>query len=147
MYQPAVEPQSTNRGCLPEGHEYRNPDKTQVTASHLRNKEAKRSLKIQWYNSDLKNTDYPKYLGITLDMTLDYKEHIHNTKMKVATRNNLPRKLATPNGEQMQVQSEQRHWLYATRSPKMQRQYGRYQNIHTYWTLSSTKHAWRSQDS
>ena len=35
-----------------------------------------------------------KYLGVTLDRTLSYKQHIHNTKMKVATRNNLLRKLA-----------------------------------------------------
>ena len=36
----------------------------------------------------------PKYLGVTLDRTLSYKTHIHNTKMKVATRNNLLKKLA-----------------------------------------------------
>ena len=35
-----------------------------------------------------------KYLGVTLDRTLSYKTHIHNTKMKVATRNNLLKKLA-----------------------------------------------------
>ena len=43
---------------------------------------------------DLDNTDIPKYLGVTLDRTLSYKTHIHNTKMKVATRNNLLNKLA-----------------------------------------------------
>ena len=37
---------------------------------------------------------YPKYLGVTIDQTLGYKQHIHNTKMKVATRNNLLRKLS-----------------------------------------------------
>ena len=47
-----------------------NPDKTQVTAFHQRNKEAKRSLKIKWNNSDLENTAYPKYLGVTLDTQL-----------------------------------------------------------------------------
>ena len=38
--------------------------------------------------------EYPhsKYLVITLDRTLGYKQHIHNTKMKVATLNNLLRK-------------------------------------------------------
>ena len=71
-----------------------NPDKTQVTAFHLRNREAKRSLKIMWNRANLENTTCPKYLGVTLDRTLSYKEHIHNTKMKVATRNNLLRKLA-----------------------------------------------------
>ena len=71
-----------------------NPDKTQVTAFHLRNREAKRSLQVSWNRVDLENTDTPKYLGVTLDRTLSYKTHIHNTKMKVATRNNLLKKLA-----------------------------------------------------
>ena len=71
-----------------------NPDKTQVTAFHLRNKEANRSLKVEWNRTQLENTPHPKYLGVTLDRTLSYKEHMHNTKMKVATRNNLLRKLS-----------------------------------------------------
>ena len=52
---------------------------------------------IFWKNSngvDLENTAYPKYLGVTLDRTLSYKQHILNTKMKVATRNNLLKKIA-----------------------------------------------------
>ena len=71
-----------------------NPDKTQVTAFHLRNSEAKRSLKVSWDGVDLGNTTHPKYLGVTLDRTLSYKHHIQNTKMKVATRNNLLKKLS-----------------------------------------------------
>ena len=46
------------------------------------------------------------------------------------------------NWEQMQVQSELHHWLYVTRSL----QYAQNENMHTYWTMSSTKHAGRSQD-
>ena len=42
----------------------------------------------------LENTPHPKYLSVTLDHTLSYKEHMHNTKVKVATRNNLLRKLS-----------------------------------------------------
>ena len=71
-----------------------NPDKTQVTAFHLRNKEANRSLKLEWNRTKLENTPHPKYVGVTLDRTLSYKEHMYNTKMKVATRNNLLRKLS-----------------------------------------------------
>ena len=70
------------------------PDKTQVTAFNLRNKEANRSLKVEWNRTKLKNTQHPKYLGVTLDRTLSYKEHTHNTKVKVATHNNLLRKLS-----------------------------------------------------
>ena len=72
-----------------------NPDKTQVTVFHLRNKEAKRTLKVKWNRTDLENTPHPKYLGITLNRALSYKQHIHNTKMKVATRNNLIRKMSS----------------------------------------------------
>ena len=71
-----------------------NPDKTQVTAFHLRNKEDNRSLKVEWNRTELENTPHPKYLGVTVERTLSYKVHIHNTKMKVATRNNLLRKLS-----------------------------------------------------
>ena len=71
-----------------------NPDKTQVTAFHLWNREAKRSLQVSWNGVDLENNDTPKYLGVTLDRTLSYKTHIHNTKMKVETRNNPRKKLA-----------------------------------------------------
>ena len=71
-----------------------NPDKTQVTAFQLRNREAKRSLQVSWNVVDLENTDTPKYLGVTRDRTLSYKTHIHNTNMKVATRSNLLKKLA-----------------------------------------------------
>ena len=35
-----------------------NPDKTQVTAFHLRNREAKRSLKVSWNEVDLENTTH-----------------------------------------------------------------------------------------
>ena len=52
---------------------------------------------------------HPKYLGVTLDRTLGYKQHIHNTQMKVATRNNLLRKLSRSKWEPTQVQSEQQH--------------------------------------
>ena len=72
-----------------------NPEKTQVTAFHLRNKEAKRSLKVVWNKTELENTTHPKYLGVTLDRSLSYKQHIRNTKMNVATSNNLLTKLAT----------------------------------------------------
>ena len=48
---------------------------------------------IKWNRTYLESTPHPKYLGTTLDRTLSYKQHIHNTKMKVATRDNLLRKL------------------------------------------------------
>ena len=52
-----------------------NPDKTQVTAFHMRNREAKRSLQVSWNGVDWENTDIPKYLGVTLNRTLSYNTH------------------------------------------------------------------------
>ena len=72
-----------------------NPDKTQVTAFHLRNKDAKRSLKLVWNKTELENT---LTRGIqVLPLIARYATnsiYIHNTKMKVATRTNLLRKLS-----------------------------------------------------
>ena len=89
-----VEVETTIEESLSElTHYYRfnnmrvNPDKTQVTA--------KRTLKVKWNRTGLENTPHPKYLGITLYRSLSYKQHIHNTKMKVATRNDLLRKLSS----------------------------------------------------
>ena len=86
--------ESTNEEAMGELTEYyRNsslraiPDKTQVTAFHLRNRDAKGSLKVSWNGVDLENTTHPKYLGVTLDRTLSYKQHLQKTKMRVATRN------------------------------------------------------------
>ena len=76
-----------------------NPDKTQVTAFHIRNKEAMRELDVTWNGTVLENTAHSKCLGVTLDRTLSYKKHIQNTKMKVANRNNLQKKLSTSKSE------------------------------------------------
>ena len=48
-----------------------------------------------WNKTELDNSTHPKYLGVTLDKSLSYKQHIQNTKMKVASRNNLLTKLVT----------------------------------------------------
>ena len=70
-----------------------NPDKTQVTAFHLRIKEAKRELVVTWNRTVLQNTAHPKYLGVTLDRTLSYKKHIHEDEG--AYPDNLLKKLST----------------------------------------------------
>ena len=70
-----------------------NPTKTQVCAFHLRNKQANRKLKITWDNIDLEHYTHPVYLGVTLDRTLSFKNHINKLKQKVSTRNNLLSKL------------------------------------------------------
>ena len=63
------DPTTPNPPCLVNAKLYlrANTDKTQVTAFHLRNKEAKRTLKVKWNRTDLENTPHPKYLGVTLN--------------------------------------------------------------------------------
>ena len=71
-----------------------NPAKMKITAFHLRNREAMRTLKVLRNGVDLENTAHPKYLGVTLNRTLSNKQHTQNTKMKVVNHNNLLKKLA-----------------------------------------------------
>ena len=73
-------------------HLHANPAKTQVCSFHLRNREANRPL-IKWSGTPLEHCTHPVYLGVTLDRTLTFKEHIKNTKSKVGSRNNILRKL------------------------------------------------------
>ena len=53
-----------------------NPRKTLVTAFHLK-VEANLLLKVLCNNTELNNTTHPQYIGVTLDMTLNYKQHIN----------------------------------------------------------------------
>ena len=71
-----------------------NPAKTQVSLFHLRNREVGRKLSLTWNGVDPKHCDFPVYLGVTLDRTLSYKQHIEKVKGKVRTRHNLLHKLA-----------------------------------------------------
>ena len=70
-----------------------NPAKTHVSLFHLRNREVGRMLSLTWNGVYLKHCDFPVYLGVTLDRTLSYKQHIEKVKGKVRTRNNLLHKL------------------------------------------------------
>ncbi|KAL4154014.1 hypothetical protein QTP88_001847 [Uroleucon formosanum] len=70
-----------------------NPSKTQVCAFHLKNREADRTLEIKWRDTKLNNSAHPTYLGVMLDRSLTYKHHCEKTKLKIATRNNILRKL------------------------------------------------------
>lgn len=71
-----------------------NPSKTQVCAFHLHSRAARRELFLQWDGTHIEHTVQPKYLGVTLDRSLTYKYHCNKTRQKVATRNQLLRKLS-----------------------------------------------------
>ena len=76
-----------------ENHLRPNPGKTQICSFHLKNREAKRELNVTWDGIRLEHHQHPVYLGVTLDRTLSYKEHIQKTRAKVSTRNSLLRQL------------------------------------------------------
>ena len=44
---------------------------------HLRNKEAKRSLKVVCNETELENTTKPKYIGVTSERSLSYIKYKH----------------------------------------------------------------------
>ena len=71
-----------------------NPGKTQVCAFHLNNHIANKKLKVHWNSQQMEHTDFPVYLGVTLDRKLTYSAHVKKVKGKVLTRNNLLAKLA-----------------------------------------------------
>ncbi|KAL7396875.1 hypothetical protein ABVT39_012782 [Epinephelus coioides] len=54
-------------------HLHANPAKTQACSFHHRNRS----------RTPLEHCTNPVYLGVTLDRTISYKEHVKNTKMKV----------------------------------------------------------------
>ena len=74
-------------------HLRRNPGKTQICSFHLKNREAKWELDVTGDGIKLENHQHPVYLGVTLDRTLSYREHIQKMRAKVSARNSLLRQL------------------------------------------------------
>ena len=70
------------------------PAKTVSCVFHLHNASAGRELKVFLNGKLLKHDPHPVYLGVTLDRTLSYKEHLEKTSGKLKSRNNLLMKLA-----------------------------------------------------
>ena len=71
-----------------------NPQKTQVCAFHLNNRLANKTLNIKWRDRNLESVKFPVYLGVTLDRTLSFKQHVEQLKKKLSSRNTLLGKLA-----------------------------------------------------
>ena len=67
--------------------------KTVSSVFHLHNASASRELTVTLNGARLKHDPKPVYLGVTLDRTLSYKEHLEKTASKLKTRNNLLMKL------------------------------------------------------
>ena len=63
-------------------------------AFHLNNKEAKRELKVKYNNETLPFCSEPKYLGVTLDRSLTYCQHLESLHKKLTSHIALLRRLA-----------------------------------------------------
>jgi hypothetical protein len=71
-----------------------NASKTEVTCFHLNNRDANKSLNVTFEGELLNHNVNPKYLGVTLDRTLSFREHLGKLSAKIKTRNNIIHKLA-----------------------------------------------------
>ena len=72
-----------------------NTTKTVSSVFHLANRLAHRELKVTAGTDTIPFERNPKYLGVTLDRSLTYKEHLRKTTEKVRSRSNLLRRLAS----------------------------------------------------
>ena len=67
---------------------------TVTAAFHLRNREAKRELKVKNNGKILPFCPAPIYLGVKLDRALTYRHHLEALRIKLSTRVLLLRRLA-----------------------------------------------------
>ncbi len=61
---------------------------------HLHNAQVNRELNIFLKGQRIKHDPNPTYLGVTLDRSLTYHDHLKKTAAKISSRNNLLSKLA-----------------------------------------------------
>ena len=72
--------------------------KTVPSLFHLKNHLASKSIKVTLNPNTIMNCErYNTYLGITLDRSLTYKNHLHKLKQKVSSQVALMRKLSETN--------------------------------------------------
>lgn len=72
-----------------------NLQKTVTSVFHLNNRQAGQTLQILVEGQPLPSETHPKYLGVTLDRSLTYNQHLTNTAQKLKTRNSLISKLTS----------------------------------------------------
>ena len=75
-------------------HLVMNISKCNVTAFHLANKNANQELDVVISGTRIPYSNAPKYLGVTFDRSLTYKQQCLNTAAKIRTRNSLIAKVA-----------------------------------------------------
>jgi len=70
------------------------PAKTVSSVFHLHNTSASRDLSVSLDGQRLRHDRCPTYVGVTLDHTLSFRQHLTKTAGKLKSRNNLLMKLA-----------------------------------------------------
>ena len=68
--------------------------KTVTSVFHLLNTSADDELRVHMEGQQLRHDPNPVYLGVTLDRTVSYRQHLTKTAGKLQSRNNLLMKLA-----------------------------------------------------
>lgn len=71
-----------------------NETKSEVNVYHLSNHLADKTLVVTVEGTHIKNNPFPKYLGVVLDRSLTYKNHIESIKRKIKSRINIINNLA-----------------------------------------------------
>ncbi|KAG5882619.1 hypothetical protein JTB14_013308 [Gonioctena quinquepunctata] len=71
-----------------------NPVKSEVSTFHLSNKLAHNELNITFGGERVEHNHNPTYLGITLDRSSTYCQHLTERALKIKARNNNLHKLA-----------------------------------------------------
>jgi len=71
-----------------------NPGKTEVACFHLNNRLSNYKLNVTFGGKQLQHNEHPRYLGVSLDRTLTFKNHLEKTAGKVKSRANLIQHLA-----------------------------------------------------
>ena len=61
-----------------------NIDKTNFIVFHPYNKPKKKRIKIKINNKAIKGKEYIKYLGVSIDSTLSWKQHVSNISKKIS---------------------------------------------------------------
>lgn len=68
--------------------------KTISITLHLNNRDARKKLNLQIGNHNIMNKEHPKYLGVNLDRSLTFRQHLEDIKNKIKTKIKIIQKLA-----------------------------------------------------